>query len=297
MNEEQLMDLVKQVLMQVTEGNTSGLKQAASNVQVNSKVSEDCSDEMIPDILMDDYTKKLDIPNPANPEEFLRLKSMTDARIGLGRAGLRYTTNAYLRFLADHAGAMDAVQNDVPEELLEELNLFSVSTKCQSKEEYLTRPDLGRQFDDETKALIRSKCKANPDVQIIVSDGLSSTAVMANIRDLLPAIEQGLKVEGLESGTPFFVKYGRVPAMDPITELLNPKVTIILIGERPGLSTYVSLSAYITYGGYSGIPEGNRTVISNIHQNGTNPIEAGAHIASVAKKMIEQKASGVDLQL
>lgn len=254
------------------------------------------SDEVLPDILLDDYTKKLDVPNCANPEEFLRRKALTGARIGLGRAGSRYKTNAYLRFLADHAGAMDAVQNDVPEEFLESLNLFTIQTKCASKEEYLTRPDLGRQFNDDQLQILRERCKMGADVQIIVSDGLSSTAIVANLEDLLPALEQGLKAEGLNVGTPFFVKYGRVPSEDVITETLKPKVTIILIGERPGLSTYASLSAYITYEGYVGIPEGNRTVVSNIHAEGTNPVEAGAHIASIARRILDQKASGVNLK-
>ncbi|MFV0518284.1 MAG: ethanolamine ammonia-lyase subunit EutC [Aminipila sp.] len=299
MNEEQLKILLQQIIEKVAvESNQTSTDNSRNCDNVcQGKYSAVVSGETIPDITQYDYTKNLDIPNAANPEEYLRIKAKTDARIGIGRSGPRYTTRSYLRILADHAGAMDAVLNEVPESLAIENNLLSISTVCKSKYEYMTRPDLGRLFSDETKKIISSKCQKNPDVQVIVADGLSSTAVESNIKDLLPSLEQGFKVEGLTSGTPLFVKYCRVPAMDVITEVIKPKVTIILLGERPGLSTYASLSAYITYEGYVGMPEANRTVVSNIHKNGTNPVEAGAHIAGVVKKMIQQKASGTNLQL
>ena len=185
----------------------------------------------------------------------------------------------------------------MPNEVLEEAGLFSVSTLCESKDMYLTRPDLGRRFSDETVAELKKRCKLNPDVQIVVSDGLSSTSVTANIKDILPSILQGLKAAGVSVGTPFFVKYGRVGAMDAITEALGSKVTVILLGERPGLATGESMSAYMTYGGYVGIPEANRTVVSNIHRGGTNPAEAGAFIAELCCRMLKEKASGLDLKV
>ena len=97
-------------------------------------------------------------------------------------------------------------------------------------------------------------------------------------------------------GTPFFVKYGRVGSEDAVSEILGSKVTVVLLGERPGLVSSESLSAYMVYGGYPGIPEANRTVVSNIHQGGTNPVEAGAHIAELITLMLQQKASGLDLK-
>ncbi|MHC1721842.1 MAG: ethanolamine ammonia-lyase subunit EutC [Aminipila sp.] len=296
MNEEQLKNLIQQIVEKMAIDNNQPSTVGNSTIS-SAKYSAVVSNEEVPDIMEDDYTKSLDIPNAANPEEYLRIKAKTDARLGVGRCGPRYKTKTYLRVLADHAGAMDAVLNDVPDEFVMANGLFSVSTVCKSKYEYMTRPDLGRLFTKEAEAEIKSKCRMNPDVQVIVADGLSSTAVEANIKDLLPALEQGFKVEGINAGTPFFVKYARVPSMDAITEMIKPKVTIILLGERPGLATFASLSAYITYDGYVGMPEANRTVVSNIHKNGTNAVEAGAHIASVVKKMIQQKASGTGLQL
>ncbi len=254
-------------------------------------------DNEIPDLSRVDLQKIIAIENPANAEAFLELKKRTKARLGLGRSGPRYRTDTLLRLRADHAVAMDAVHLPVTEELLERHNLFLVQTLCDSKVTYLSRPDLGRLFDDKTIAEIKEKCKPDPDVEIYVSDGLSGSAVEANIDELLPAIMQGLEAEGIETGTPFFVKYGRVGAQDQITKALNAKVCVVLLGERPGLATAESLSAYITYCGYPGMPELGRTVVSNIHKGGTHPVEAGAHIAYLIKEMLIQKASGQDLKL
>ena len=138
---------------------------------------------------------------------------------------------------------------------------------------------------------------ADPQVQVYVSDGLSSTAVEANVRDLLPALEQGLKLHGLSVGTPFFVKYGRVRSMEPISQTLGATVTCVLLGERPGLATPESLSAYLAYRARVGMPESERNCVSNIHREGTGPVEAGAHIADLIAKMIEQQVSGINLKV
>ena len=118
-----------------------------------------------------------------------------------------------------------------------------------------------------------------------------------NIGDLLPAILQGLESYKIDVGTPFFVKYGRVGVMDEISELTGATVTCTLIGERPGLITAESMSAYIAYKATVGMPEARRTVVSNIHRAGTIPAEAGAHIAEIIKIMLDKKASGTDLKL
>ena len=131
----------------------------------------------------------------------------------------------------------------------------------------------------EGAAVVKEKCRKNPTVQIYVADGLSSASVAANIGDLLPALMQGLDSYRIDTGTPFFVKYGRVGVMDEISELVGATVTCTLIGERPGLITAESMSAYIAYKATVGMPEARRTVVSNIHQAGTIPAEAGAHIA------------------
>lgn len=251
----------------------------------------------VPDIRAVDYRQVYDVPNAKHPDEFGRIKSRTWARLGQGRSGPRYKTASLLRFWADNASAMDAVFTDVPQDLLDELGLFTVQTRCSSKDEYLTRPDLGTQFDDDAIAEIKKRCQAKPQVQIYVSDGLSSTAVEANVRDLLPALEQGLKLHGLSVGTAFFVKYGRVRSMEPISEALGAGVTCVLLGERPGLATPESLSAYLAYNARVGMSESERNCVSNIHREGTNAVEAGAHIADLIAEMFKQKTSGIKLKI
>lgn len=283
MNETELMNLIRNAIAEAT---ADGKKTCKCKVE----------DGEVEDISAYSLREEFNIPNPYNKEEYMRIKAKTDARLGVWRAGTRPLTRTQLRVRADNAAAMDAVFNDVSEEYLERNNLKSYRTKCQSKEEYLTRPDLGRVFDPETEAQIKKDCIDSPDVQIIVSDGLSSSAVEANIDAVLPALYNGLKVSNLKVGTPIFVKYGRVGAEDSIAKLLNAKVTVILLGERPGLATSRSLSAYCVYNGYPGIPEANRTVVSNIHNAGTPPTEAGAYIAELCQQMYTKKASGLDLK-
>ena len=285
MNDTELMKIIREAIAQATQG------EAASKCACKCE----CDGE-VDDISAYSLREEFNIPNPYNKEEYMRIKAKTDARLGVWRAGPRPLTRTTLRVRADNAAAMDAVFNDVHEEYLERNNLKTYQTKCDSKETYLTRPDLGRIFDEETAAQIKKDCINEPDVQIVVSDGLSSSAVEANIDAVLPAIYNGLKATNLKVGTPFFVKYGRVGAEDSVAKILGAKVTVILLGERPGLATSSSLSAYCVYGGYPGIPEANRTVVSNIHKAGTPPVEAGAYIAELCKQMYDKKASGLDLK-
>lgn len=297
MNDEQLKRIIEEVLVTMKE--KEGAVPQKSPVEEIRKAPQGTmvEDDVIPDILLDDYTSYLDFDNPVNGPEFIRIKKKTDARMGLGRCGPRYRTKAYLRMLMDHAGAYDAALSEAPEEVAKELQMLMVKTLCTDKDEYLSRPDLGKMFDEDTKKMILDHCVKNPDVQILLSEGLSSTAMEQNTASVYQALTQGLKFEGLSVGTPIYVKYSRVPAMDVITELLNPKVTIMLIGERPGLSTFSSMSAYLSYKGKVGMPESLRNVVSNIHENGINPSEAGAHLASVVKKMMEQKISGTEFKM
>ncbi|MEE0752184.1 ethanolamine ammonia-lyase subunit EutC [Frisingicoccus sp.] len=225
-----------------------------------------------------------------------RMMARTTARIGVGNCGPRLKTRTMLTLRADHAAARDAVFKDVGQELLDRLGLFTVETRCKSKDEFLTRPDLGRLFPEESLEMIRSKCGRDMDVQVYASDGLSSTAIEANLENILPVIMDGLKAKGLKTGAPFFVKNGRVAAMDQVSEALNATVTCVLIGERPGLATAESMSAYIAYKAVVGMPEARRTVVSNIHSKGIPAVEAGAYIVDVIQKILEAKASGVELK-
>jgi ethanolamine ammonia-lyase small subunit len=235
------------------------------------------------------------IENPLNPEELKDLVSKTPARIGVGRAGLRPKTNTWLKFRFDHAAAVDAVYGDVQENLLTRLELFKVNTLVKDKETYIRRPDLGRKLSEEAKQMIKEKCRKSPTVQIIVSDGLSSSAVDENAEDVFLSLQQSLQSLGLDTGTPFYIEKGRVAVMDDVGELLQPKVVVLLIGERPGLVSAESLSAYLCYMPKKGTIEADRMVISNIHKGGIPPVEAGAYLGTVIQKVLKYEASGVSL--
>jgi ethanolamine ammonia-lyase small subunit len=166
------------------------------------------------------------------------------------------------------------------------------------KQEYLLRPDLGRQLNDEAKKTIQEKCIKSPNLQLVVGDGLSAAAVEANVREMFPVIMQGAKSAGLSVGTPFFIQYCRVGVLNDIGELLKPDVVILLVGERPGLGRAESLSAYMAYRPKAGDTDADRDVICNIFQNGgTNPLEGAAFAVQLAQKMMKHQASGVKMKL
>lgn len=231
-----------------------------------------------------------------DPAALERMKKLTTARIGVGRCGPRLRTSTLLKLRADHALSKDAVMTDVDGDILKRLDLFSVQTCCADKNEYLTRPDLGRKLSDTGKTLIKERCMKMPDVQICVADGLSSTAINANIENIMPVLIDGLKAKGLSIGTPFFIKYGRVAVEDEIAELVGAKVICIFVGERPGLGSAESMSAYIVYNARVGMPEARRSVVSNIHKDGINAVEAGAYMADLIEKIYRNKASGIELK-
>ena len=249
----------------------------------------------IEDLAKVDLQRYLQVPEPQNRALYEEMKLTTPARIGVWRCGTRPLTDTWLRFRADHAVAQDSVLGEVPEEFPAKYNMVSVKSMCESKDEYLTRPDLGRKLDEESLNLIRSKCRKGAKLQIIVADGLSSNAVEANIPNLLPAMLQGLEGMKIDVGTPIFVKFARVAIMDAIGEELKPEAAIVLLGERPGLGTAESMSAYIGYNPRAGMVESERTVVSNIHKGGTPAAEAGAHLATLLKKILDARASGVNL--
>jgi ethanolamine ammonia-lyase small subunit len=237
------------------------------------------------------------VPNPKYKEGLDELLSSTPARIGVWRTGVRPLTKTMLELRRDHAAAVDAVYGEVSQAVLDQFSLFTVETQYDNTENYLKRPDMGRVLTDEGVRLLQERGQKKPQVQIVVSDGLSAAAVDANLKDVLPSLMDSLKSYGLTCGTPFFIKGGRVASMDHVGEILEPEVLVLLIGERPGLVTAHSMSAYMCYRPRKGMVESERTVISNIHRQGTSPVEAGAHIGTILSKMLEQKASGVKLVL
>ncbi|MDD4569007.1 MAG: ethanolamine ammonia-lyase subunit EutC [Tepidanaerobacteraceae bacterium] len=294
--EKDIRELVESVIKELNiknlegEGNTTALAQ-----EIPSAVDNCDEGEMLPDLGERDLSEWSEIPSPEDPEGLARIKSTTPARIGIWRAGTRFKVDTWLRFKMDLASAKDAVLKEVDSELIEKLGLFTVQTIVKDKDEYLTRPDMGRKLSEEAKEKILKECTKAPDVQLVVGDGLSSTAIESNALDFIPAFEEAIKNYGLKMGKPFFVKYARVALMDDIGELLNPTVLVELVGERPGLVTAKSMSAYMCYKPNKNTIESDRTLVSNIHDGGLPPVEAGAHVASVVKKIFDAKASGLKL--
>ena len=253
--------------------------------------------DFVPDVSTLDLRKLYLTENPENGEKFRKMKERTPARLGSGRTGPRYKSLTMLRFRADHAAAQDAVFSQVPEDFAQKNGMVEVQTRCQSKDEYLTRPDHGRCFDEENQKKIRAAIPGTPRVQIVVGDGLSSAAITANAMDCMEALREGLKLKGIDPGTPIFVRYCRVGAGDAIGDITGCELVCMLVGERPGLVTDKSMSAYITYKPHTGVSESARTVVSNIHAQGTPAVEAGAHIAGLIETILRKQVSGVGLHM
>ena len=253
--------------------------------------------DFVPDVTALDLRKLYLTQDPADKDGFARLKARTPARLGSGKAGARYKTLTMLRFRADHAAAQDAVFSQVPEDFAKENGLIPVQTQCSSKDEYLTRPDLGRRFGQSHAKVLKETLPQGAKVQIVIGDGLSSAAITANAMDCMAAIRDGLKARGIEIGPVPFVRYCRVGAGDALGDITGCQLVCMLVGERPGLVTDKSMSAYITYQPRIGVSESSRTVVSNIHAQGTPPVEAGAHIAELIDTILRRKVSGVGLHL
>lgn len=283
LDEKLIARIVEEVIARLEAGEAAGSGETGACEACRDITAKACRD-----ITMLDH--------PQDAEALARMKKKTTARIGVGRAGPRLNTRTMLTLRADHAKARDAVFLDVPGELIEKLGLFTVQTKCAEKNQFLTRPDLGRQLSEEGARAVKVRCAPNPDVQVFLADGLSSTAVEANAETILGLLLDALKDRGLTVGTPFFVRFGRVAVEDQVAELVGAKVVCVLIGERPGLGSAESMSAYIAYNARVGMPEARRTVVSNIHKDGISAAEAGAYIAELIEKIYHAKASGVELQ-
>ncbi len=286
MTEQEIRALVEQVVRKL---------QGESAVHPAAAPAPSAGEEPLPDISAVDLRRQYLVENPHDQAAFLAMKERTPARIGVGHAGARYRTETMLRFQADHAAAQDAVFSDVPEDFLEKMGWPVFQTTCADREEFLTRPDKGRVFSPETLNEIRTLIPSGTQVVLYVADGLSSSAVHANAADILPVIHDGLEAAGLRVSPPFFVRFGRVATEDQIGSACGAEVVCVLLGERPGLVTAESMSAYIAYQPTVGMAESRRTVLANIHRGGTPAVEAGAHIVDLIQLMMQKKASGTDL--
>ncbi len=223
------------------------------------------------------------------------IRERTPARLLVGRSGESYRTGTQLELRADHAAARDAVHAQLSDAFLERMQLIEVRTQAESKDEFLLRPDLGRRLGDDARSRLASFPKTI-DLQIIIGDGLSATAVQVQVPVLLPLLVSGAKERGWSIGEPFAIRHCRVGVLNDIGVLLDPKVAVLLIGERPGLATSESLSAYMAYRPRPGHTDAQRNLISNIHERGVSFVDGTRRILALAEAMMCAGSSGVDVK-
>lgn len=238
---------------------------------------------------------------PAWPEIVRKIRARTPARIFVER-GASYSTQMALELRSARANAVDAVwtefdlQRDFPPDFVSQWELFEVSSQAESKSQFLLRPDLGRKLSGDGKRLVAQRCFRAPDIQIVIGDGLSGAAVSEQVPALFPLLQQRARANGWSLGPSFVVRYCRVGIMNDIGDLLSPRVIVLLIGERPGLATASSLSAYMAYYPRSGHTDADRNLISNIHVRGIRIEDAADRITDLASHMMTLKRSGTTLK-
>jgi ethanolamine ammonia-lyase small subunit len=236
---------------------------------------------------------------PAGAGLIAKVRQRTPARLLVGRAGPSYRTATQLELRRDHAAAIDAVHaewdlgRDFTPDFVTAWGLFEVATRAGDKTEYLMRPDLGRQLAGPAREEVGRRCPAGAGLQVAIGDGLSVAAVLAQVPALLPLLAEEAGRRGWTFGQPFVIRYCRVGVLNDIGELLRPEVVALLIGERPGLATAESLSAYLAYRPRPGHTDAQRNLISNIHGRGVAPAAAARRIAALAESMRRLGTSGV----
>ncbi|QGW75806.1 ethanolamine ammonia-lyase subunit EutC [Pseudomonas alkylphenolica] len=241
--------------------------------------------------------------NSANP--WLELRRLTPARIALGRTGTSLPTGAQLDFQFAHAQARDAVhlafdhqglRSQLSERQRDSLLLHSAAA---DRDSYLQRPDLGRRLHPDSAQLLREHAQTNPggvDLAIVVADGLSALAVHRHTLPFLTRFEEQSAAEGWSTSPVILVEQGRVAVADEVGELLGAKMTVILIGERPGLSSPDSLGLYFTYNPKVGLTDAYRNCISNVRLEGLSYGMAAHRLLYLMREACRRQLSGVNLK-
>jgi ethanolamine ammonia-lyase small subunit len=243
-----------------------------------------------------------DLPEHDVSEIIKKVRAQTPARLLAGRSGAAYRTNTQLELREAHSAARDAVRTeldlstDLGDNFAQRWNLFEICSRAASKDEYLLRPDLGRHLNDASRAELKRRCTAGHDLQIVIGDGLSVTAVATQVPRLLPFLCEGATTRGWSVGQIFVIRYCRVGILNELGELLSPKVAVLLIGERPGLATAESLSAYMAYQPKASDTDAHRNLISNIHARGVSTKQAAQRILNLAAAMMKTQTSGCQLR-
>jgi ethanolamine ammonia-lyase small subunit len=237
-----------------------------------------------------------------SPLSLDRLRELTPARVALGIAGASLPTKALLEFTLDHARARDAVHAVFDAEGLMQglsglgLEATRVSSLAPTRKDYLARPDLGRKLDPDSRQRLLALGDSASPVAIIVGDGLSPAAVNGHavllLRKLLPLLADGAIV----IGHAVVATGARVALGDEIGEVLGARMTVMLIGERPGLSAADSLGVYLTFAPSVGTTDEKRNCVSNIHGAGLSYDDAAAKIGWLIREGLARELTGVGLK-
>ncbi|HLZ02412.1 MAG TPA: ethanolamine ammonia-lyase subunit EutC [Bradyrhizobium sp.] len=238
---------------------------------------------------------------PSPSRSVTDLRELTPARVALGRSGASLPTRALLDFTLDHARARDAVHADFDAAALAGalgalgLRAIEVSSRTESRRQYLARPDLGRRLDDASVQRLRSLDAAG-QLAIVIGDGLSPTAVNAHAAPLMRELKLRLEADDVAIGAVVIANGARVALGDEIGEIAGAGMVAVLIGERPGLSAPDSLGAYLTFAPRIGLTDASRNCVSNIHGNGLTYDEAALKIAWLIGQGFSRGITGVGLK-
>jgi len=249
-------------------------------------------------------------PNPTvvnNPWQALR--RFTDARIALGRSGVSLPTSAQLEFQLTHARARDAVHLVLDakaltarlcDSLVDSARCVTLSSAAGNRDTYLQRPDLGRRLDAASRSVLQelrqNQAAAGYDLALVIADGLSALAIEQNAQPFLETLMPKLAPESWTLAPIAIVRQGRVAVGDEVGEIFNAKVVVILIGERPGLSSPDSMGLYLTWGPRVGLTDESRNCISNVRPAGLSYEEAAFKLHYLLSQARRRQLSGIRLK-
>jgi ethanolamine ammonia-lyase small subunit len=243
--------------------------------------------------------------SPVSENPWQELRNLTPARIALGRAGTSMPTQPQLDFQFAHAQARDAVHlpfacNELAASLgNQQRQSLLLHSAAKDRDTYLQRPDLGRRLSEESITLLQQYRAANPqgyDLAVVVADGLSALAVHRHALPMLKHLEEHAQAEGWSLSPVALVSQGRVAVADEVAELLGARMVVILIGERPGLSSPDSLGLYFTYAPKVGLTDAYRNCISNVRLEGLSYAMASHRLLYLMREACKRQLSGVNLK-
>lgn len=245
------------------------------------------------------------LPWPADtpePDPWASLKGFTAARIALGRSGTSVPLRAALAFRLAHAHARDAVYSALDADALAaglaamQQSWCQVSSQAANRQEYLQRPDWGRVLNEASRSQLQGQESGPCDVVLVLADGLSATALNQHALPLLALLLPQLREVGLRMGPVVLAEQARVALGDEVGSLLRAQLVVVLIGERPGLSSPDSMGAYLTYGPRPGLTDEARNCVSSIRPEGLAYPVAAARLLYLVREALLRQLSGIGLK-